>query len=667
MGETFLYEDAFSRNIGWITEWEQQQLRHKRVAIAGMGGVGGVHALTLTRLGIGGFHLSDMDEFEVANFNRQVAATMKTVGQQKVDTVASLVQDINPDLYVKVFGNGIHPKDPEKGWEDNIDEFLDGMDLYVDGLDFFVFDVRRAVFKRAREKGIPVITAGPIGFGTAYLIFTPDGMTFDDYFGIDDSLVAEERYLRFMVGLTPSALHLPYLMDTTRVNIPGKKGPSTIAGAQLAAGVMAAEVAKLLLGRGPVYPVPWHHQFDAYRNRHARKYVPGGNRNPLQKLKIKFAAAQFGKLGKEAFPPYERPSGPDMDQILELARWAPSGDNSQPWEFEVTGEDSLRLHVYDQAEDDVYDYNGQPTIISAGMLVESIRIAATSVGRGMTCRHLSSDGNHHVFEVSLPKQDGIGLDPLYHYVQIRSVNRKSYRRTPLTAAQRDELTAALGDEFAIAWYESDEDKRQQSLINGLSTDVRLNTFEAFHVHKRILDFERNYSPTGVPSTAAGVDPLTAKMMKWSLQSWEKTKTMNKLPGSSFGAKFQMDYTPGKNCAAHFTVSRRSKPAEGDEMHQLIRTGQAWQRFWLTATRLGLALQPAMAPLIFGYYGRHDVAFTEDHNVRGKAIELARQLDAGCQGDPDDMMFRGRLGVPRSRKIGPRSIRKQLGELMFGSR
>src|SRR3954467_6277338 len=55
----FDYDEAFSRNIGWVTEWEQQILRTKRVAIAGMGGVGGLHLLTLARLGIGAFHISD--------------------------------------------------------------------------------------------------------------------------------------------------------------------------------------------------------------------------------------------------------------------------------------------------------------------------------------------------------------------------------------------------------------------------------------------------------------------------------------------------------------------------------------------------------------------------------------------------------------------------------
>ena len=77
----FDYHEAFARNIGWVTEAEQAALRGKRIAIAGMGGVGGVHLLTLTRLGIGAFNIADMDTFDVVNFNRQAGASMSTVGQ----------------------------------------------------------------------------------------------------------------------------------------------------------------------------------------------------------------------------------------------------------------------------------------------------------------------------------------------------------------------------------------------------------------------------------------------------------------------------------------------------------------------------------------------------------------------------------------------------------
>src|SRR5688572_10885411 len=131
MSMTFDYATAFSRNIGWLTHDEQQRLRHKRVAIAGMGGVGGVHLTTLARLGIGRFRVADLDHFELANFNRQVGATMSTLGHPKVEVLAAMARDINPECEIDVFPDGVHGG--------NIEKFFAGADLYVDGLDAFAF------------------------------------------------------------------------------------------------------------------------------------------------------------------------------------------------------------------------------------------------------------------------------------------------------------------------------------------------------------------------------------------------------------------------------------------------------------------------------------------------------------------------------------------------
>ena len=87
---SFSYEQAFSRNIGWVTEWEQSALRGMCVAIAGMGGVGGIHLLTLVRLGIGRFRIADFDTFDIVNFNRQAGATMDTIGRPKIDVMAEM-------------------------------------------------------------------------------------------------------------------------------------------------------------------------------------------------------------------------------------------------------------------------------------------------------------------------------------------------------------------------------------------------------------------------------------------------------------------------------------------------------------------------------------------------------------------------------------------------
>ena len=90
MKSEFSYDAAFSRNRGWVTYQEQLALKNKRVAIAGLGGVGGSHLLTLTRLGVGAFHLADFDVFELANFNRQAGAMLSTIGQRKSEVLMDM-------------------------------------------------------------------------------------------------------------------------------------------------------------------------------------------------------------------------------------------------------------------------------------------------------------------------------------------------------------------------------------------------------------------------------------------------------------------------------------------------------------------------------------------------------------------------------------------------
>ena len=155
----FFYSEAFSRNIGWITQDEQTRLRHKRIAIAGMGGVGGTHLLTLARLGIGAFNIADFDIFDVANINRQAGATVSTVGLPKVDVLEKMARDINPELDIRIFPNGVDAT--------NLLQFLDGVDLYVDGLDFFAFSARQATFAACTDSRIPAITAAPLGMGAS--------------------------------------------------------------------------------------------------------------------------------------------------------------------------------------------------------------------------------------------------------------------------------------------------------------------------------------------------------------------------------------------------------------------------------------------------------------------------------------------------------------------
>jgi len=366
----FDYGTAFVRNIGWVTPAEQQILRYRRVAVAGVGGVGCQHVLTLTRLGVGRFHIADPDVFELANFNRQAGATLQSIGRPKVDVVADMALDINPELDIRKFPGGVT--------EDNLGEFLEGADLYVDGLDFFALGPRREVFRACRKAGIPAVTAAPLGTGSAVLNFMPGRMSFEEYFRLEGQS-EDEQLLRFLMGLSPAMLQRPYLVHPSAVDLAAHCGPSTPMACDICAGMAATQALKILLRRGKVPAAPWGLQFDPYRNRLARTWRPGGNAHPLQRLGLRIARHQLARFRSQ--PPQPGPGEASgrrsvPEQILDLARWAPSGDNTQPWRFAIRAERHVVVRGFDTRAHCVYDLDGRVSQMAFGALLETLRRAA---------------------------------------------------------------------------------------------------------------------------------------------------------------------------------------------------------------------------------------------------------------------------------------------------
>ena len=275
--DTFDYAQAFAGNLGLLTADEQARLRQATIAIPGLGGVGGAHLLTLARLGVGRFILADEDAFELRNIHRQTGATVQTLGRPKVDVMAEMAQAINPELSLRIFRESVQPF--------NIDAFLAGSDLVLDGLDFFNIGARRLLFQRARERGLTVITCGPMGFSAALLVFTPEGPSFDNFMAIRDGMSELEQLARFAVGLAPAALHLPYL-DRRTVSLKHHRGPASAIAMNLCAAVAATETLAILLKRRAPWAVPRYAQFDPYRLRYRRGTLRLGNRHPWQQCKL---------------------------------------------------------------------------------------------------------------------------------------------------------------------------------------------------------------------------------------------------------------------------------------------------------------------------------------------------------------------------------------------
>lgn len=274
----FDYDNAFSRNIGWITHEEKEIIKNTKIAIAGLGGAGGEHALTLARMGFQNFHFSDFDEFEVHNFNRQAGAFMSTVDRPKCTVMAEMVRDINPNAQVTEFPGGVT--------KDNVDDFFDGVDIYVDGIDFFALEARKTVYQKAQDKGIPNLLAAPIGMGVALAIFTKDSMSFDDYYQFSSSKNDEESYIKLLIGLAPVLMHRDYLVDPSSANFKEKRGPSTPMAIKLCSGLLCSNVLKLVLNRGDVVVAPKVTQFDGYKNKLVFPHLRWGNKGPIQRIKF---------------------------------------------------------------------------------------------------------------------------------------------------------------------------------------------------------------------------------------------------------------------------------------------------------------------------------------------------------------------------------------------
>ena len=256
MNSPFDYRAAFGRNLGLVNEAEQACLRRLRVALPGLGGVGGAHLHALARLGVGAFHLADLDRFEVVNINRQFGASMDTVGRPKTEVLAEHARSINPEARVQVFPQGIT--------ERNLGAFLEGVDVVLDGLEFFCFEIRRSLYRACRERGIPVICAGPIGYGCSLLVFQPAGISFEAYYGIEEDMTRAEMQLAFGLGLAPG---LAGDVDPQRVDIAAEHGPALASACFLCAAAAATEVLKLATGRGRVAAAPRGVHFDLFRGR----------------------------------------------------------------------------------------------------------------------------------------------------------------------------------------------------------------------------------------------------------------------------------------------------------------------------------------------------------------------------------------------------------------
>ena len=157
--------ERFSRTELLLGSEAVDRLSQKRIAVFGVGGVGGYVCEALVRSGIGAFDICDNDTVALSNINRQIIATTKSVGKYKVDVMKERMLDINPDVKVNVHNCFFLPENADTFPFEEYDYVVDAVDTVTAKLEIIV---------RAKEKGVPVISSmgagnklSPCGFKVA--------------------------------------------------------------------------------------------------------------------------------------------------------------------------------------------------------------------------------------------------------------------------------------------------------------------------------------------------------------------------------------------------------------------------------------------------------------------------------------------------------------------
>jgi nitroreductase len=349
-----------------------------------------------------------------------------------------------------------------------------------------------------------------------------------------------------------------------------------------------------------------------------------------------------------------------LKEVLDLARWAPSGDNTQPWRFSVEADDRVAIFGHDTRAHCVYDLDGHPSQISLGALLETIALAATRFGLSTRIdRRRDSTDERPVFDVRFGREPGISEHPLVGQILERRVQRRPLETRGLTAGEKQALESAVEPDFQLNWWEGWK-RAKFAWLNFTNAKLRLSLPEAYRVHRDVIEWNAQSSAERIPDAALGASALTLKLMRWAMKSWERIAFLNRYLAGTLAPRIELDLIPGFACAAHCVLVARGAPRSVEDY---LAAGRALQRFWLTATSLGLQFQPEYTPLIFARYAREGVRFTTSAHALGQSQTIRAALDRLLGDDvAPRAVFMGRIGAGKPARA--RSVRLPLERLML---
>ncbi len=283
----------------------------------------------------------------------------------------------------------------------------------------------------------------------------------------------------------------------------------------------------------------------------------------------------------------------NIEDIVSDAVWAPSGENAQPWRFII--EDNL-LHIMNipEADNSIYNFKQRGSYIAHGALLENIVIAAQEQGYKTNIEIFPNTHNPECTAIVTFTQNSMSeSSPLYQFIRKRVTNRKEYTGAPLTNNEKKILWDSLGDTLNTLHFVDDK----LSLCE-LGSAAALNEKIIFE-NKELHDFFYEHilwNKDEDKKKGFYIKSLEFKLEQLPLvkifSHWKTLKLVNKI--------FHISKLIASDNAAKYADSGTffALTIPDERNISFITLGRTLQRFWLTATKLNLAVQPCTGVLFF---------------------------------------------------------------------
>ncbi|PJE75557.1 hypothetical protein COV04_03965 [Candidatus Uhrbacteria bacterium CG10_big_fil_rev_8_21_14_0_10_48_11] len=337
-----------------------------------------------------------------------------------------------------------------------------------------------------------------------------------------------------------------------------------------------------------------------------------------------------------------------IKELITAATSAPSGENCQPWQVSIEGSDLLLFNVPDR-DDSLYNFRQRGSFVAHGAFLENLAIAARALGFS-TAIQLFPDVENENFVAKIRLETTTPVDePLYTALLARSTNRKPYRNEALTEEERSALTASARSNHScrLALIEKKEDI--DAWASAASANERImfehrGLHHFFFSHINWTDAEEEERRRGFYVKTLELKPPQVIGMKIA-RRWGIASFLNRL---GFSRQVAADNIKSNSAAAAVA----GVVIKGERPEDFVEAGRMTERVWLTATHLGLSVQPITGALFLAQHVREGDAadFSTAHATLLREVErTAESLCTAVSSEHVAMMFRiGHADPPSGR-------------------